>query len=155
VKDYVWLWFVSEAVGPLYVIEKRQKSELVKNCTRRRGAFGRGCGFASGQVFEEVRYARVYARFGVSASRVDLTPFHDQLVQLFAGKVRKYVQEKFVEVLADETLEMLWRRWFGDVFKKNLPDCAAKVRGGVQQSTVYIENVNRKSRNHIDVNQLM
>jgi hypothetical protein len=62
--------------------------------------------------------------------------------------VRQGIAEHAIEVKAYVTFEEFERGWFGTGGYDYLLDCAANVFSGVQQSAVYIEQVNRESGDH-------
>ena len=99
-----------------------------------------------GSAGERLLHARIELRRGMTAARVNRPVLPDQFVELFAGKMRQDFFEANVQVIADKAFQIFEFERRGDVRRKHLLDRAADIRGRIQQSSIHVENINRKFR---------
>lgn len=81
------------------------------------------------------------------ARGVDGSVLLDEIVELVAGEGREYFLEADIEVIADEAFEVSVIERRGDVRCEYLLNCAADVMGGIEESAVYVEEVDRELGN--------
>jgi hypothetical protein len=122
------------------------QAEHLQNCLCGGRTLGCRSGFAARQPGEHFFYARIGFRGGVIAAPVSVAILNDQIVQLFAGKIRTDFFETNIEVIADKAAQIFEFEWRGDVRRQNLLDRTANISGRIQQSSIDVENINRKFR---------
>jgi len=87
------------------------------------------------------RFVRVLA----AIRQGEVTSAH-QSGQLFRRVVGKNFSKAVVQVIPDEALQVFERKRLGEVPGKRLLDSAADIHGIIQQSSIQVEQINRKRR---------
>ena len=147
-QDDVRRGLAREAVSALHLIEVLQEAELVEDRAGGRGAFSSCSGFARVELGQPFHYAGIQASLLVAAAQVRGAVVGDELFALLQGEIGEDLGEALVQMQADEAFQIgeidgaagLDRNLCNDML-----DCAADVQGGVQQGTVYVEQIDRKT----------
>ena len=128
------------------MVEIRQQTELLEHGPRGGRAFGGRGSFAAAEAAERFGHSIEQTRLTVTAPQICCLVRLNQAVQLLTIRSRQYIVEDNVEMMPDETLQIIERKRLRNMPGKHLLDCAANVRGGVQQSTIQIEDINVERR---------
>jgi hypothetical protein len=111
-------------------------------------ALSRGGAFSAAEGGKRFRYAGIDTGKLVTAAQVDGAVLLDQGVDLLGCGARKDVLEQINQMKTDVAAEEVERDGLAGSGFEDLLDGTADVPGGVQQSTVDIEEINRKGRDN-------